>query len=55
LTPEALRNKPVDSLVATIMYGRPGTAMPPWHSILTEREALWIVRKLMDGFPEEKQ
>jgi cytochrome c55X len=53
LTPESLRDKPVESLVATIVWGRPGTAMPPWKSILNEQEAEWIVRKLLDGFPEE--
>jgi len=53
LTPEALRDKPVDSLVATIHGGRPGTAMPPWHRFLTEAEAAWIVQQLMVRFPEE--
>jgi len=53
LTAEALRDKPFDGLVATVMYGRPGTAMPPWKSIIDENEAEWIVRKLMQGFPEE--
>lgn len=53
LTPEALREKPVDSLVATVLYGRPGTAMPPWKTILTERDAGWIVKRLIEGFPEE--
>jgi cytochrome c55X len=53
LTPEALRDKPVDSLVATIYGGRPGTPMPPWHRFLTEAEATWIVQQLMVRFPEE--
>lgn len=53
LTPEALRDKPVESLVATIVYGRPGTAMPPWKTIVTEQEAEWIVQRLLEGFPEE--
>lgn len=53
LTAEALRDKPFDGLVATVVYGRPGTAMPPWKSILSESEAEWIVRRLMQGFPEE--
>jgi cytochrome c55X len=52
LTPQALKDKPVEGLVATVVYGRPGTAMPPWQSILTEPEAEWIVRRLMAGFPE---
>lgn len=53
LTPEALRDKPLDSLVATVVHGRPGTAMPPWKTILSEKEAEWIVRRLIEGFPQE--
>jgi cytochrome c55X len=53
LTPDALRDKPVESLVATIYSGRPGTPMPPWHRFLSEAEAQWIVEKLQSGFPEE--
>ncbi len=55
LTPQALRDKPFEGLVATVYYGRPGTAMPPWRSIITEQEAEWIVRQLMAGFPSELQ
>ncbi|CAB1370106.1 c-type cytochrome [Denitratisoma oestradiolicum] len=54
LTAQALMGKPLESLAATILYGRPGTAMPAWKSILNEGEALWIARKLVEGFPEEK-
>lgn len=53
LLAESLREKPASSLVATIIYGRPGTAMPPWKSILSEKEAEWIVDRLMAGFPHE--
>jgi len=55
LTPEALRDKPADGLVATVVFGRPGTAMPPWRTILSEPEVEWIVSRLMQGFPEEMQ
>lgn len=51
LTPEALRDKPVDSLVAVVYSGRPGTPMPPWKRFMTEPEAAWIVEQLMEGFP----
>ncbi|EXI82851.1 MAG: putative bifunctional cbb3-type cytochrome c oxidase subunit II/cytochrome c [Candidatus Accumulibacter appositus] len=53
LTPAALRERPADSLVATIYGGRPGTPMPPWHRFLSEAEATWIVQQLLLGFPEE--
>lgn len=52
LLPATLADKPAEGLVATIVGGRPGTPMPPWHRFLTEDEAKWIVSKLMTGFPE---
>jgi cytochrome c55X len=53
LLPRALRDKPVDSLRATILLGRPGTAMPPWQGILNEADADWILVQLLAGFPQE--
>lgn len=53
LTPEALRGKPFDSLVATVYGGRPGTPMPPWHRFLSEAEAGWVVEQLLQGFPSQ--
>lgn len=55
LTPEALkaRDIPKESLVATIVGGRPGTPMPPWHRFVSESEAAWIVDRLLEGFPEQ--
>lgn len=53
LLPETLREKPVDSLRYTVLLGRPGTPMPPWQAFMNEAEADWIVRQLMQGFPEE--
>ena len=49
LTPEALRTKPAESLVATIVSGRPGTAMPPWRRFLSEAEAEWLVARMVSG------
>jgi cytochrome c55X len=49
LTRDALRDKPADSLVVTVLYGRPGTAMPPWRTFVSEAEAAWIVRQLQEG------
>jgi cytochrome c55X len=49
LTPAALRTKPAASLVATIVSGRPGTAMPPWRRFLSEAEAEWLVARMVAG------
>lgn len=49
LTPDALRDRPRTSLVATVLYGRPGTAMPPWKAILNEGQAEWIIDRLLEG------
>ena len=51
LTPEALRDKPAASLTATIIAGRPGTAMPPWRPFMSEAEAAWLVARLREGDP----
>lgn len=52
LLADNLRDKPAEGLAATIYYGRPGTAMPPWQRFMTEAEAGWIVQKLMTEFPQ---
>ena len=54
LLPETLTDKPIDSLTATILHGRPGTAMPPWRRFVNEAEAEWIVVNLQKGFPRER-
>jgi cytochrome c55X len=53
LTPQALADKPLASLAATVIHGRPGTPMPAWQSMLSEADAQWIARQLLAGFPEE--
>ena len=53
LTREAMADKPLDSMVATIFHGRPGTPMPPWRAMLDESEARWIAERLIAGFPQE--
>ena len=53
LTPEALREKPAEGLVITVMSGRPGTPMPPFRGILSEEDAVWVIDQLMRGFPED--
>ena len=49
LTPQALKDKPAGSLTATIISGRPGTAMPPWRPFLSEAEAEWLVARMREG------
>ena len=46
---ENLQNKPILFIQNTILYGRPGTAMPPWKTLLTDQEALWIAEQLKQG------
>ncbi len=53
LTRERLAEWPIDSLVSVIQFGRPGTPMPGWRTMIDERDALWIARRLQSGFPEE--
>lgn len=55
LTPQALADKPLAVLVATIVYGRPGTPMPGWRTMLSDAEAQWIAEQLVGGFPEERR
>ena len=55
LTREALADKPVSSLAATIFHGRPGTPMPGWRPMLSESEATWIAQRLSAGFPAERR
>lgn len=52
LTRQTLQDKPAAALISTILYGRPGTAMPPWERFLSEAEASWIVDALQKGFPD---
>ncbi|MBL8494128.1 MAG: cytochrome c [Rhodocyclaceae bacterium] len=53
LTPAALAQRPLESLVWTVLQGRPGTAMPGWSRFLDEAEARWVIARLAEGFPQE--
>lgn len=53
LTREALADRTVGTVAATIFHGRPGTPMPPWRSMLSEGDAAWIAEQLLAGFPQE--
>lgn len=49
LTREALtHHDDPETLAHIILDGIPDTAMPPWRALLTEEQALWIARYLMD-------
>lgn len=52
LTPERLRERPQEALLATILQGRPGTAMPPWSALLSEPEARWMLDQLLHGLEQ---
>lgn len=49
LTPEALAGADPDTIAGIILDGVPGTPMPPWRPLLTEREAKWIADYLLDA------
>ena len=49
LKPENLRHWNVDQLALTILYGRPGTPMPPWRPFMSAREARWLAESLKRG------
>lgn len=46
LTPQALAGRSADELRATILDGRPGTAMPPWRGLIGASAVDRIVRRL---------
>jgi len=52
LTPDALAGKPLDAMAATIAHGRPGTPMPPWRALLSERDAAYLADLLKNGNPQ---
>lgn len=52
LTPDVLRSRTRSALITTILYGRPGTAMPPWGNLLNDAQAAWIVDLLLDGLTQ---
>lgn len=53
LTRTALAGQTAQALAVIILHGKPGTAMPPWKTLLSEEQALWIAERLLEGFPEE--
>ena len=55
LLPETLAAKPKDYLVATILEGRQNTAMPPWKTMLSKNDAIWITEQLQNGSVQPTQ
>ena len=49
LLPADLIGKPPVYLQATILYGRPGTPMPPWRPFLSDADSAWLVETLQRG------
>ena len=49
LLPEQFKDKNVDYIKYTILYGRSGTPMPPWKSIISEQDATWLAEFLLSG------
>ena len=49
LLPDALEQRPDALLIAAVLDGRPGTAMPPWRGLLSEDDVRWLVDALREG------
>lgn len=49
LLPDTLSGKSAETISAVIMNGRPGSAMPPWRSLLSPAEAQWMAEILLSG------
>ncbi len=53
LRPQTIEHYDVDILKSVILDGIPDTAMPPWRPLMTEAEADWVARYLLN--PEDTQ
>ena len=49
LKPERFRQWDTETLAAAILYGRPGTPMPPRQPFITGPEAHWLAGQLKKG------
>ena len=49
IRPQAVAQYSPEALKSVILDGLPGTAMPPWRPLLTEAQAEWIARYLLNG------
>ena len=48
---ETIAHYDPDTLRDVILDGIPGTPMPPWRPLITEADAEWIARYLLEGQP----
>ncbi len=48
LRAENIQHHDVDSLKFVILNGIPETPMPPWQPLISEEEAEWVARYLLD-------
>ncbi|WP_253286411.1 cytochrome c [Ruegeria sp. HKCCD5849] len=48
LRSETLKHYDADVLTGVILDGIPDTAMPPWRPLISEEEAEWIARYLLE-------
>ena len=55
LLPATLAAKPRDYLVTTILEGRQNTAMPPWKTMLSKQDAIWITEQLQSGSVQQTE
>lgn len=53
LRPERIAWKSDEALVAAILYGVPGTPMPPWGFEIAPEEAAWLAQRLKEGLPND--
>ena len=44
-----MRGGSPESIASVILDGVPGTPMPPWRPLLSEKEALWIASYLIQA------
>jgi cytochrome c55X len=49
IRPQTIPHYSPEDLKSVILDGIPGTPMPPWRPLITEAEAEWIARYLLEG------
>ncbi len=53
LLPATIAERDDETLIETILDGRPGTPMPPWRFQIAPQEAAWLVQQLRQGVHAE--